>query len=193
MRRTHRLVISIGLSAMVMSIGATALAENGGEPPEEAEAVLESEAAVQSGAEVAPLEPATTSEEATEEGDSPDPFPDAELVEAGDCSVTFTDGELIVAFQGDQEIFDLASETTGKKVNHGRIVSTVARQVPDECRGAIVSAVAQTDWGKVSDDDTGEPMEESADEAPSDEASSDEWEPGSGPPPWAPAKGRRSR
>ena len=47
--------------------------------------------------------------------------------------------------------FDLTSEMTGKNLNHGRVVSTVAHEAPKECHGAIVSAVAQTDWGKAGD------------------------------------------
>ncbi len=80
-----------------------------------------------------------------------DPLVPNELVEAGECEVTFDGMVLTVGFEGEIMTFDLSTEMTGKKLNHGRVVSTVARRAPKECHGEIVSAVAQTDWGKTED------------------------------------------
>jgi hypothetical protein len=84
-----------------------------------------------------------------------DPLVGEDAIVAGECTVTFIEGNLTVTFDGKMMDFDLTEELTGKKLNHGRVVSTVAKAAPKECHGEIVSAVAQSDWGKTSE--AGEP------------------------------------
>ena len=82
-----------------------------------------------------------------------DPLVGEDAIVAGECTVTFIEGNLTVTFDG-EEVMDsnLIEMETGKKLNHGRVVSTVAKAAPEECHGEIVSAVAQSDWGKVATD-----------------------------------------
>jgi hypothetical protein len=85
-------------------------------------------------------------------------------VEGGECEATFADGALLLTFDGERMTFDLSEMATGKKLNHGRVVSTVAKEAPRECHGEIVSAVAQSEWGKMSDDGGEGPGLEETDE-----------------------------